>query len=53
MSYALVLASIDRVGDHGAVLGVVVLVAAAGGLVYGLVRLAIKSRAERDRRPDA
>lgn len=53
MSYALVFASIDRAGDHGAVLGVVVLVAAAGGLVYGLLRLAIKSRANRDRRPDA
>jgi hypothetical protein len=62
MSHALVIANIDRAGDHAAVLGVVVLVAAVGGLVYGLVRLAARSRAARtrtargpetDRRPDA
>lgn len=62
MSHALVIASIDRAGDHAAVLGVLVLVAAIGGLVYGLGRLAAGSRAGRtrsargpdtDRRPDA
>lgn len=62
MSHALVIANIDRAGDHAAVMGVVVLVAAIGGLVYGLVRLAVRSRAgrtrsargpETDRRPDA
>jgi hypothetical protein len=62
MSHELVLASVDRAGDHAAVLGVVVLVAAAGALVYGLVRLAVRSRARRtpsargpetDRGPDA
>jgi hypothetical protein len=61
MSQALVLANIDRAGDHAAVVGVVVAVAAMGGLVYALVRLAGKSRAgrtrsargpETDRRPD-
>jgi len=62
MSHALVLANIDRAADHAAVLGVLVGVAAIGGLVYGLVRLAAKSRGSRtrsgrgpesDRRPDA
>jgi hypothetical protein len=62
MSHALVIANIDRAGDHAAVLGVVVVVAAVGGLLYGLVRLAVKSRADRtrsargpetDRRPHA
>jgi hypothetical protein len=59
MSHAVVLANIERAGDHAAVLGVLVLVAAIGGLVYGLVRLGVKSRArsarraESDRRPDA
>jgi hypothetical protein len=49
MSYALVIANVDRAGDHAAVLGVLVLVAAIGGMVYGLVRLAAKSRAGRAR----
>jgi hypothetical protein len=61
MSLALVIANIDRAGDHAAVLGVVVAVAAVGGLIYGLVRLAARSRASRarstrpgpDRTPDA
>jgi hypothetical protein len=59
MSHAVLLANIDRAGDHAAVLGVLVLVAAIGGLVYGLVRLGVKSRArsarraESDRGPDA
>jgi hypothetical protein len=53
---ALVIASIDRAGDHAAVLGVFLAVAAIGGLVYGLVRLAAKTRAgraDRDRKRDA
>jgi hypothetical protein len=49
MSHALVIANIDRAGDHAAVLGVLVLVAAIGGIVYGLVRLARRSRASRAR----
>jgi hypothetical protein len=59
MSHGLVLANSDRAGDHAAVVGVVVLVAAIGGLVYGLVRLVVGNRArsargpETDRRPDA
>jgi hypothetical protein len=56
MTHDLVIANIDRAGDHAAVLGVLVLVAAAGGLVYGLVRHAVKSRARRthaSRGPDA
>jgi hypothetical protein len=54
---ALVIASIDRAGDHAAVFGVLVVAVAIGGLVYGLVRVAAKSRAGRtrksDRTPDA
>ncbi len=54
MSAELVIASIDRAGDHAAILGVLLLVAAAGGLVYGLVRIAAKSRTRKTRRrPDA
>jgi hypothetical protein len=55
MSGALVIANIDRAGDHAGVLGALVLVAAVGGLVYGLVRIAAKSRtrSKTDRRPDA
>jgi hypothetical protein len=58
MSHAILLANVDRAGDHAAVLGVLVLIAAIGGMVYGLVRLAGKSRARAardadiDRRPD-
>lgn len=56
-SDALVLASIDRAGDHAGVLGVLLVVVAIGGLVYGLVRLAARSRVGRarksDRTPDA
>jgi hypothetical protein len=54
---ALVIASIDRAGDHAGVLGVLLLAVAIGGLVYGLVRLTAKSRVgrarKRDRTPDA
>jgi hypothetical protein len=56
MSADLVIASIDRAGDHAAVMGVVVAVAVVGGLLYGLVRLAARGRAARagrDRRRDA
>jgi ABC-2 type transport system ATP-binding protein len=38
MRRELVIASIDRAGDHAGVLGVLVLVAAIGGLIYGLAR---------------
>jgi hypothetical protein len=54
---ALVLASLDRAGDHAGVFGVLLAVVAIGGLVYGLVRVAAKNRAARmrksDRTPDA
>jgi hypothetical protein len=52
---ALVIASIDRAGDHAVILGVFVAVAAVGGLAYGLFRLVARSRAGRTRsdRPKA
>ena len=43
------IASIERAGDHAAVLGVAVVIAAIGGLGYGLVRLVGRSRAGRTR----
>ena len=50
MSAELVIANIDRAGDHAAVMGVVfAVVVVVGGLVYGLVRLATRSRASRTR----
>jgi hypothetical protein len=49
LSHALVIASIDRAGDHAAVFGVLVVVVAIGGLVYAVVRLATKRRAGRTR----
>jgi hypothetical protein len=49
MSCGLTLANIERAGDHVVVLGVLVVVTAIGGLVYGLVRLAGKRRAARTR----
>jgi hypothetical protein len=52
LSYALVIASIDRAGDHAAVVGVLLLAVAIGGLVYGLVRLVAKSRGARARKSD-
>lgn len=54
MGHELVIASIDRAADHAEALGIVVLITAVGGLVYGLVRLMGKSRAGRahsDNRP--
>jgi hypothetical protein len=53
VSHDLLIASIERAGDHAAVVGVLVLVAAASGLVYGLVRVAGRSRARSARRADA
>jgi hypothetical protein len=49
MSRGLALADIERAGDHVVVFGVLVVIAAIGGLVYGLVRLAGKRRATRTR----
>jgi hypothetical protein len=49
MSLGLVIADATRAGDHAAVLGVLVLIAAVGGLIYGLARLVAKSRADRTR----
>jgi hypothetical protein len=54
----LVVASIDRAGDHAVVLGVVAVIAVIGGLLYGLVNLVGKARARRTRsdaarRPEA
>jgi hypothetical protein len=55
MSVELVIANVDRAGDHAAVFGVLLLAAAVAGLVYGLVRIAARSRtrSKTDRRPDA
>ena len=47
MDLELVMASIDRAGDHAVVLGVLAVIAAVVGLVYLLVRLVGKSRAGR------
>jgi hypothetical protein len=49
MTFGLLIADVARAGNHGAVLGVLVLIAAVGALVYGLVRLVVKSRAGRTR----
>jgi hypothetical protein len=49
MSAELVIANIDRAGDHAAVMGVVFAVVVVAGLVYGLMRLATRSRASRTR----
>jgi hypothetical protein len=43
----LVLANIDRAGDHAIVLAVLAGIAAVGGLVFGLIRLVGRSRARR------
>jgi hypothetical protein len=40
------IASIDRAGDHGIVVGMLVMIALAGALVYGLYLL-VKGRADR------
>jgi hypothetical protein len=45
----LVIANIERAGDHAAVMGVVFAIVVLGGLAYGLVRLASRSRASRTR----
>ena len=49
MQPELVMASIDRAGDHAVVLGVLAVIAAVLGLGYLLVRLVGKSRAARAR----
>jgi len=49
MTSALVIASIDRAGDHAVVIAIVALIAAVGGLVYGLIHLVAKGRADRTR----
>ena len=49
MSLGLVMANVDRALDHGVVLMAVVVIAAAGGLFYGLRRVVAKSRAGRTR----
>jgi len=41
------IASIDRAGDHVVVVGVLALVAAVVGLVYGLAQLVGKRRTDR------
>jgi hypothetical protein len=46
MSDRLLIASLDRAGDHGALLGMLVVIAFAGALVYGLYLL-VKRRADR------
>jgi hypothetical protein len=51
MGAALVIANLDRAGDHAAALGMLVGVALVAGVVYGLIRLVGKSRAGRG--PDA
>jgi uncharacterized membrane protein YidH (DUF202 family) len=58
LSHAVVIASIDRAGDHAAVVGVLLVAVAIVGLVYGAVRFAARSRAGRtrpksDRTPEA
>jgi hypothetical protein len=54
MAAELVIATIERAGDHAAIMGVVVGVAVVGGLIYGLVRLAVRARGSRTHRePDA
>jgi hypothetical protein len=50
MAAELVIASIERAGDHAAVMGVVLGVAVVGGLIYGLVRLAVRARGSRTQR---
>jgi hypothetical protein len=51
MGLALVIANLDRAGDHVAALGMLVGVAVVAGAVYGLVRLVGRSRPGRG--PDA
>jgi hypothetical protein len=42
----MLIASLDRAGDHAALLGMLVMVAVVGALVYGLYLL-VKRRADR------
>lgn len=41
----LVIANVDRAGDHAVVLAIVLAIAVVGGLVYGLVRFVGNRRA--------
>jgi hypothetical protein len=55
MSHEFVLANIERAGDHAVVVGVMVAIAAAGGVAYGLARLVGRRHARSDkdaRRPE-
>ncbi len=49
MAHGLVIANVDRAGGHIVIVGVLVVVAAVGGMIYGLVRLVGKNRAARTR----
>jgi hypothetical protein len=40
----LVIANLERAGDHAAVLGILILVAVVGVVVYGLIRLVGRRR---------
>jgi hypothetical protein len=48
----LLLANVERAGDHAAALGVLAVVAVVGGLIWGVAHLVSKSRAGR-RNPEA
>jgi hypothetical protein len=47
MGLGIVMANLDRAGGHVLILGVLLGLAAVGGLVYGLVRLMARNRATR------
>jgi hypothetical protein len=53
MGHWLVFASIDRAGGHIVIVGALVGIAAAGGLIYALVHRANKNRAARTRSESA
>ena len=50
MTQGLVIAAVDRAGDHAAVLGVVLLIAVVGGFVYLVVKG--RARSGRDSKSD-
>lgn len=56
MRHALLIASshaddhLSRAADHALVIGVALLIALVGGLIYGLVRLVARTRANRSHR---
>ena len=56
MAHDFVIADVNRAGDHLLIVGALIVIAAVGGLVYGLVRLVGRRRASRtpsDCGPDA